>query len=70
MKPLSCPSQFILWQPRAVKNNFQEKEIYHKCSTLEFVRLFGATGKQGNVGTETGTETGMGRDAQNESQYF
>ena len=30
MKPLSCPSQFILWQQRAVKNNFQEKEPSHK----------------------------------------
>ena len=43
MKLLSCPSQFILWQERAVKKNFQEKYlIYHKCSTLEFVRLFAA----------------------------
>ena len=50
MKPLSCPSQFILWQQRVVKNNFhserevkkdfQEKELSHKCSTLELVRLF------------------------------
>ena len=39
MKPLSCPSQFILWQQRG-KNNFQEKELSHKCSTLVFVRLF------------------------------
>ena len=31
---------------------------------------YGATGKHGNVGTETGTGTGTGRDAQNESQYF
>ena len=40
MKPLSCPSQFILWQQRAVKNNFQEKELSYKCSTSAFVRLF------------------------------
>ena len=41
MKPLSCPShQFILWQQRAVKNDFQEKELFHNCSTLAFVRLF------------------------------
>ena len=31
---------------------------------------FGATGKHGNAGTETGTGTGTGRDAQNGSQYF
>ena len=42
MKPLSCPSQFILGQPREVKNNFQEKELSHKCSTLAFVRLIAA----------------------------
>ena len=29
-----------------------------------------ATGKHGNAGTETGTETGTGRDAQNGSRYF
>ena len=40
MKPLSCPSQFILWQQRAVKNNFQEKELSHNCSTLVFIWLF------------------------------
>ena len=40
MKPLSCPSQFILWQQREVKNNFQEKETSHKCSILAFGRLF------------------------------
>ena len=40
MKPLSCPSWFILWQQREVKNNFQEKELAHKCSTLALVRLF------------------------------
>ena len=37
MKPLSCPGQFILLQQRAVKNNFQEKELSHECSTLVFV---------------------------------
>ena len=42
MKPLSCASQFILWQQKAVKSNFQEKEQSHKCSTLEFARLFAA----------------------------
>ena len=41
MKPLSCPSQFILWQG-AVKNNFQEKKLFHRGSTLGFVRLFAA----------------------------
>ena len=40
MKPLSSPSQFILWQQRAVKNNFEEKELSHKCSTVALVRLF------------------------------
>ena len=38
MKPLSGPSQFILWQQRVV--NFQEKELSHKCSTSAFERLF------------------------------
>ena len=43
-RPLGCPSQFILWQPRAVNKNFQEKELDHvKCSTLGFERLFVAT---------------------------
>ena len=28
---------------KGVKNNFQEKELSHKCSTLAFVRLFVAT---------------------------
>ena len=27
MKPPSCPSLYILWQQKAVKNNFQEKEL-------------------------------------------
>ena len=40
MKPLSCPSQFIWGQQRVVKNNFQEKELSHRCSTLVLVRLF------------------------------
>ena len=40
MKPLSCSSQFILCQQKAINNNFQEKELSHKCSTLVFVRLF------------------------------
>ena len=40
MKPLSCPSQFILSQQSAVKNNFQEKELSHKCLAFGFVRLF------------------------------
>ena len=40
MKLLSCPSQFILWQQRAVKTNFQENELSHKHSTLVLVRLF------------------------------
>ena len=40
MKPLSCPSQFILWQQRVVKNNFQEKELSHKCSTLACLEYF------------------------------
>ena len=40
MKPLSCPSQFILRHQRAVKNDFQEKELFYNCSTLVFVRLF------------------------------
>ena len=39
MKPLSSPSQFILWQERAVKNNFKEKELSHKHSTFVLVRL-------------------------------
>ena len=39
-KLLSCPSQFNLWQQRAVKNNFQEDELSHKHSTLVLVRLF------------------------------
>ena len=42
-QPLSCPSQFFLWQQRAVKNNFQEKELSHKYSTLVLARLFVAT---------------------------
>ena len=29
-----------------------------------------ATGKHGNAGTETGTRTGTGKDAQNGTQYF
>ena len=41
MKPLSCPSQFILWQQRMVKNNFQEKEASH--SILVFQRHFVTT---------------------------
>ena len=32
-----------LWQQRMVKNNFQEKELSHKCSTLEFVVAAAAT---------------------------
>ena len=40
MEPLSSPSQFILWQERAVKDNFKEKELSHKHSTLVLVRLF------------------------------
>ena len=43
MKPLSCPSHFILWQQRAVKNIFQEKELSHKCSTLDILLLAAAT---------------------------
>ena len=43
MKPLGCPSQFLLWQPREVKNNFQEKELSHKCSTLGRLSDFVAT---------------------------
>ena len=40
MKPLSCPSQFSLWKQRAVKNNFQKKYLFHKCSSLAFERVF------------------------------
>ena len=40
MNPSSCPNQFIVWQQRAVKNKFQEKELSHKCSTLVFERFF------------------------------
>ena len=40
MKPLGCPSQFILGQQRAIKNNFRDKGTSYKCSTLEFVRIF------------------------------
>ena len=40
MKPLSCPNQFILWQQRAVKNNFQEKELSHNCSTSGTCKIF------------------------------
>ena len=40
---LSCPSQFILWQQRAVKNNFQEKELSHECSTLRLSVAAAAT---------------------------
>ena len=40
MKPISCSSQFILWQQKAVKNNFKKKELFHKWFTLVFVRLF------------------------------
>ena len=40
MKPLSSDSQFILWQLIAVKNNFEEIELSHKCSTLALARLF------------------------------
>ena len=29
-----------LWQQRMVKNNFQEKELSHKCSTLAVVKTF------------------------------
>ena len=38
MKPLSWPSQFILWQQRAVKTYFQENSLSHKCFTLVFKR--------------------------------
>ena len=39
MKPLSWPSQFILWQQRAVKTYFQENSLSHKCFTLVFKRV-------------------------------
>ena len=29
MEPLSCLSQFILWQQSVVKNNYQEKQLSH-----------------------------------------
>ena len=35
----SC-NQFNLRQQRTLKNNFQEEELSHQCSTLAFVRHF------------------------------
>ena len=41
----------ILWQQRAIKNSFQEKELSHKCFTcsLMLVRVFVAAAATGLV---------------------
>ena len=40
MKPLSCPSQLILWQQGKSRTIYRRKTHLIKCSTLEFERHF------------------------------